>query len=106
LRARYFDQSLKFVAQFLRALWGNVILRSRKRRCGRDNVGNFRPFVLVARERLAHFGDGLGDAIGNANVEVGDGPGVAGLPEGEAEGVGLGLGDGVGLGSGGIIFSQ
>src|SRR4051812_16160676 len=43
---------------------------------------------------------GLGDATGNAKVEAGDGPGVAG----DAVGVGLGVGVGVGLGNGGIIF--
>src|SRR5205085_11395450 len=62
-----------------------------------------------ARKGLANRrGDGVGLARGKANVEVGDAPGEAGLPEGkgEADGVGLGVGVGVGLGNGGIIFSQ
>ena len=51
-------------------------------------------------------GDADGLTSGNANVDVGEVPGVAGVPEGEADGVGLGVGVGVGLGNGGIIFSQ
>ena len=53
-----------------------------------------------------HFGDGVGLAIGNAKVDVGEAPGEAGVAEDEADGVGLGVGVGVGLGNGGIIFSQ
>jgi hypothetical protein len=51
-------------------------------------------------------GEGVGLAIGKANVDVGDVPGAGGLPAGEADGVGLGVGVGVGLGNGGIMFSQ
>jgi hypothetical protein len=71
------------------------------------------PFVLVGDykspllEKESHRdGEGVGLAIGKANVEVGDAPDAAGLPDGEADGVGLGVGVGVGLGNGGTMFSQ
>src|SRR5438067_910212 len=90
-------------------------------RMARTRAKKKRPFMalsFIRRDVLLHVplfeqqkvrdgaqrGDALGDAMGNANVEVGDAPGAAGLPAGEADGVGLGVG--VGLGNGGIIFSQ
>src|SRR5687768_2617337 len=135
------DQSLKLLAQFLRARRRDVILRPRRqRRSQRRKVGKLRRIIIFAREGFAHSyvfpvgrdsvepqritddaitlprlervspyrGDAVGVTSGNANVEVGDAPGAAGVPEGDGDttGVGLGVGVGVGLGNGGIIFSQ